>query len=166
MNPSDQVQPDTESTPLLHNATIANLPPTAPIVSHSRPGISACINYVHTHGLEQLDANLEPIFSHFSTNEAERLAYELIVLCVLYSPRHLRTYRGNNVWETWSNETRTTLERATVEERITVALRRFSSSQWTNEELEQCLWTPFPLEDSKSSRLIRGTFHSLQSLLS
>ena len=137
----------TETTPLILSRTdnsCPTLPPLAPTVDHIR-----------LHGLQSLD-EVPTIFSSRPTSVPAQVSFKMIVLLQLYLHAKVpRTTEGRDIWEQWSEERTSSLDAEDLERRCMTVWGEFLEVNRSRQEIEDCLWSAYPLEEGGSSS-VRG----------
>jgi hypothetical protein len=85
-----------------------------------------------------------------SASLAQQISFKIIVLSQLYilskaSPVGV----SMDVWEQWSRERRPPLDAEDLQRRIVSIWEGFLEVNRSTQEIEQCLWSPFALEEGK-----------------
>ncbi|KAI0053283.1 hypothetical protein FA95DRAFT_717743 [Auriscalpium vulgare] len=117
-----------------------------------RPHIAPTVNRVRIHGLQVTDDDAS--FLPTLETRAEEVAFKLIVYLQLYLLGKRSAYDGTDVWEQWSKEQSAVLDAHALERRIVSLWEEFLNISRSTHEIEECLWSSFPLEEGKS-RLVR-----------
>ncbi|KAI9455849.1 hypothetical protein F5148DRAFT_1324597 [Russula earlei] len=149
----DDEQP-TESTPLvLHRSTVRSrrsphlLPPLTPIVDR--------IRLYGTRTLDEDPTSLLLLSPTHATSLAQQVSIKVIVLSRLYIRAQAPPGSiGTDVWEQWSKERAPSLDAEDLQRRVVQVWEEFLRVSRSTEEIEECLWSSFALEEGKS-RTIR-----------
>jgi len=93
-----------------------------------------------------------------SASLAQQISFKIIVLSQLYilakaPPADVDA----DVWEQWARERRPSLDAEDLQRRIVGAWEEFLEVSRSTGEIEECLWSPFTLEEGKPLTL-RGRF--------
>jgi hypothetical protein len=138
------VQP-TETTPLVNTRA-----PVHSQFSASSPSISPLVNHIQLHGLQSLDED-PTLFLDPSISPVGQVSFKLLVLSQLYLLAKAPVGNtGNNIWEQWSKECTLSLDAEEFQRRAVHTWEEFLRVDRSTQEIEECLWTPFPLEQGKS----------------
>jgi hypothetical protein len=130
----------TETTPLVNNrATASPLPCLSPVINH-----------VRLHGLQSLDE--DPfLFLAPSASQAEQVSFKLLVLLqLLLLAKAPVASVGKDIWEQWSKERASLVDAQELQHRAVHIWEEFLHVSRSTQEIEECLWTSFPLEEGKS----------------
>lgn len=137
----------TETTPLILGRTdnsSPTLPPLAPVVDSIR-----------LHGPQLLD-EVPTIFSSRSIRVPAQVSFKMIVLLQLYlQAKAPRPTEGRDIWEQWSDERTSSLDAEDLERRCMIVWGEFLEVNRNRQEIEDCLWSAYPLEEGGSSS-VRG----------
>ncbi|THH21456.1 hypothetical protein EW146_g89 [Bondarzewia mesenterica] len=137
----------TESTVLLgdrHSIT--------PPVSDVRPYVLPIVNSIHSRGFQYLEE--EEALPSLPTI-TEETSFKLLVLLQLCLLCKRSKFVGNDVWESWSKEQDAVNNVWRLERRILNTWTEFIEPGRSSKEIEECLWSAFPLEEGNSC-LLRG----------
>ncbi|KAI0307846.1 hypothetical protein B0F90DRAFT_1621325 [Multifurca ochricompacta] len=145
-----------ESTPLILNRSTRTRPSLdyrTVSSSPSLPILTPVVNRVRQHGLQAVDdGDLFPS----ATTAVEQVSFKLIVLLQLYLLyRAPPSTFGQEVWEQWSKERASSLNSEDLERRAIHLWEEFLEVSRTTGEIEECLWSAYPLEEDKSLN-VRG----------
>lgn len=137
----------TETTPLILGQTdnsSPTLPPLAPVV-----------NRIRLHGLHLLDE--EPsLFLSPPASVPAQVSFKMIVLLQLYLLAKVpQPTVGRDIWEQWSKERTSSLDSEDLERRCIMVWEEFLRVSRSTQEIEDCLWSPYPLEEG-GSLSVRG----------
>ncbi|KAH9968924.1 hypothetical protein BC827DRAFT_1121794 [Russula dissimulans] len=143
----------TESTPLILRRSSVH----SQLSSHSLPPLTLAptVNHILIHGIETLDDE-EPtsiFLPAHSASLAQRTSFKMIVLSQLYILAKVPPVgAGADVWEQWSKlrERGPTLDAEDLQRRVVKVWEEFLDASRNTQEIEECLWTSFPLEEGKS----------------
>ncbi len=141
---NDDVRPttDSESTPLiLRRSTHTEHP------SRSLPLLTPVVNRIRLHGIQTVDED-PSLFVSQSSSLSWQIAFKIIVLSQLYilaktPSMGVRT----DVWEQWSGERAASLDAEDLQRRIVHVWEEFLEVSRSTQEIEECLWSPFILEE-------------------
>lgn len=131
----------TETTPLIRGPTdnsssSLTLPPLAPVV-----------NRVRLHGPQLLDE--DP--SLFPASVPAQVSFKMIVLLQLYLLAKVpQPTVGGDIWEQWSKECTSSLDSEDLERRCIMVWEEFLQVSRSTQEIEDCLWSAYPLEEGGS----------------
>ncbi|KAH9004404.1 hypothetical protein EDB86DRAFT_3210191 [Lactarius hatsudake] len=132
----------TETTPLILGRTdnsSPTLPPLAPVVDRIR-----------LHGLQLLDEDPSIFLSPPATVPAQ-VSFKLIVLLQLYLLAKVpQPTVGRDIWEQWSKERTSSLDSGDLERRCITVWEEFLRVSRSTQEIEDCLWSAYPLEEGGS----------------
>jgi hypothetical protein len=136
----------TETTPLILGRTedpSPTSPPLAPVV-----------NLVRLHGLQLLD---DPtLFSSRPASLSAQVSFKMIVLLQLYLQAKVpRPTEGRDIWEQWSKDRTSSLDAEDLERRCMIVWEEFLEVSRSTQEIEDCLWAGYPLEEGGSPS-VRG----------
>jgi len=155
---NDDARPATESTPL-----ILRRPPTVhtQLPSHSLPPLTPVVNRIRLHGIHTVDEDPSLFPQSHICSLSQQIAFKMIVLSQLYilaktPSMGVRT----DVWEQWSGERAASVNAEDLQERIIHIWEEFLEVGRSTQEIEECLWSPFPLEESRF-QTVRGMFLSV-----
>lgn len=155
----DDNERPTESTPLiLRRSTVpSQLSPTS-----SLPSLTPAVNHIQLHGIQTMDEDPSFFSPTHSASLARQISFKIIVLSRLYirlkaSPVGV----SMDVWEQWSRERRPPLDAEDLQRRIVSVWEGFLEASRSTQEIEECLWSPFALEEG-NPLTVRG--RSLVSL--
>ena len=152
---NDDERPATESTPLiLRRSTVHTQLP-----SHSLPPLTPVVNRIRRHGIQSVDEDTS-FFPAHSASLSQYIAFKMIVLSQLYilaktPSMGVRT----DVWEQWSGERAASLDAEDLQRRIISVWEGFLEFSRSTKEIEECLWSPFALEEDRF-HTVRGMFLS------
>ncbi|KAI0036691.1 hypothetical protein K488DRAFT_81933 [Vararia minispora EC-137] len=153
MAPQVGIDPPTETTHLLSRATTPSTAESSPSRFASlRPAISPAVSHLRTHGFRSFGENNGDSLD--TADDAERAAYDLIVLLQLYIQTTRLATDGQDIWDEWAAGLNREDERKQIQQLIGTIWDQFISTARSSEELEVCLWTAFPLEKG-GSRYVR-----------
>ena len=145
----------TESTPLIsrRSSTVHSQLSPSPL-----PSLTPAVNHIRLHGIQTVDDGPTPFSFAHSASLAQQTSFKIIVLSQLYilakaPPIGVDT----DVWEQWSRERRPSLDADDLQRRIVGVWEEFTEVSRSTQEIEECLWTPFALEEGKPLT-VRGTF--------
>ena len=150
---SDDERPVTESTPLLLRRSTVH----AQHPSHSLPPLTAVVNRIRLHGIHTVDED-PSLFPSHPVSLSQRIAFKIIVLsqlCILAKTPSMGV--RTDVWEQWSGERAASLDAEGLQRRIIHIWEEFLEVSRTTQEIEECLWSPFALEEDKF-HTVRGMF--------
>ncbi|KAI0274687.1 hypothetical protein BC834DRAFT_965186 [Gloeopeniophorella convolvens] len=141
----DDEQP-TEATPLILGRS------SHPLASgRSLPPLAPAVNRIRHHGLQTADEDPAFFFSS-SASLAEQVSFKMIVFLQLYLlTRTPAASEGKDVWEQWSKERASSLDAEDLERRVVHVWEEFLEVSRSTQEIEDCLWSSFPLEEGKSA---------------
>ncbi|KAH9025851.1 hypothetical protein EDB85DRAFT_2292086 [Lactarius pseudohatsudake] len=132
----------TETTPLILGQTdnsSPTLPPLAPVV-----------NRIRLHGLQLLDED-PSIFLSPPASVPAQVSFKLIVLLQLYLLAKVpQPTVGRDIWEQWSKERTSSLDSGDLERRCITVWEEFLRVSRSTQEIEDCLWSAYPLEEGGS----------------
>jgi hypothetical protein len=150
----------TETTPLVnHRATVQSQ-----LTPSSLPCLSPAINHVRLHGLQSLDEH-PSLFLAPSASQAGQVSFKLLVLLQLHLLAKAPVASvGKDIWEQWSKERASLVDAQELQHRAVHIWEVFLHVSRSTQEIEECLWTPFPLEEGKSPS-VRGMLRIGSSLL-
>jgi hypothetical protein len=139
------VQP-TETTPLVDNRETVQ----SQLSLSSLPSLSPLVNHIRLHGLQSLDQ--DPSLFHAPTASPPRqVSFKLLVLLRLYLLAKAPVGSvDKDVWEQWSKERASLLDAEELQTRATHIWEEFLRVSRSTQDIEECLWTPFPLEMGES----------------
>lgn len=142
----------TESTPLVTNrSTVQSQLPFS-----SQPPLAAVVNHIRLHGLQTLDQD-PSLFLAPSASLPGQVSFKLLVLLKLYIlSKTPASSAGTDIWEQWSKERASLLDSEELQRRAVHIWEEFLDVSRSTQEIEECLWTPFPVEKGKSLS-VRGT---------
>ena len=149
----DDDERPTESTPLiLRRSTVhSQLSPAS-----SLPPITPAVNHIRLHGIQAVDEDASLFSLAHSASLAQRISFKIIVLSQLYIISKAPPVDvGMDVWEQWSRERRPPLDAEDLQRRIVSVWEGFLEVSRNTQEIEECLWSPFALEDGKP-HTVRG----------
>jgi hypothetical protein len=150
---NDDERPATESTPLiLRRSTVHTQLP-----SHSLPPLTPVVNRIRLHGIQTVDED-PSLFPSHPASFPQQIAFKMIVLSLLYilaktPSMGVRT----DVWEQWSGERAASLDAEDLQRRIIRVWEEFLEVSRSTQEIEECLWSPFALEEDRF-HTVRGMF--------
>jgi hypothetical protein len=153
-NNDDDERPVTESTPLIlrRSSVHTQLP------SHSLPPLTPVVNRIRLHGIQTVDDEDPSVFLSHSASLSQQIAFKIIVLSQLYTlAKTPSTGVRTDVWEQWSGERAASLDAEDLQQRIIHVWEEFIEVGRSTQEIEECLWSPFALEEDKF-HTIRGIF--------
>ncbi|KAF8271347.1 hypothetical protein EI94DRAFT_1568566 [Lactarius quietus] len=137
----------TETTPLVLRRTDSS--------SHTLPPLTPVVNRIRLHGLQLLDEDLS-IFSSPSASVPAQVAFKMIVLLRLYLLAKVhQPSESRDIWEQWSKERTSSLDAEDLERRCMTVWEEFLRVSRSTQEIEDCLWSAYPLEEGGSSS-VRG----------
>lgn len=143
----DDDERPTESTPLIFRRSTVHsqLSPTS-----SLPSLTPAVNHIRLHGVQAVDEDPSLFSPAHSVSLAQQISFKIIVLSQLYilfkaSPVGV----GMDVWEQWSRERRPPLDAEDLQRRIISVWEGFLEVSRSTQEIEECLWSPFALEEGK-----------------
>lgn len=144
----------TESTPLiLRRSTVHTEYP-----SHTLPPLTPVVNRIRHHGIRTVDED-PSLFLSYSASHSQQIAFKIIVLSQLYIQAKAPSIGVHtDVWEQWSGERVASLDAEDLERRIVHVWEGFLEVSRSTQEIEECLWSPFALEEGKSLT-VRGMFN-------
>ena len=150
---NDDERPATESTPLILRRSTVH----AQRLSHSLPPLTPVVNRIRRHGIQSVDED-PSLFPSHSASLSQHTAFKMIVLSRLYilaktPSMGVRT----DVWEQWSGERAASLDAEDLQERIIHVWEEFLEFSRSTQEIEECLWSPFALEEDN--------FHAVRGML-
>ena len=153
-NNNDDERPATESSPLiLRRSTVHTQLP-----SHSLPPLNPVVNRIRRHGIQSVDEDPSLFPSRSASSLSQHTAFKMIVLSQLYIlAKTPSTGVRTDVWEQWSGERAASLDAEDLQRRIIHVWEEFLELGRSTREIEECLWSPFALEDDKF-RTVRGVF--------
>jgi hypothetical protein len=132
----------TETTPLIlgrDDNSSPTLPPLAPVV-----------NRLSHHGLQLLDEDSSIILSHPASVPAQ-VSFKMVVLLQLYLLAKVpQPTVGRDIWEQWSMERTSSLDSEDLERRCMMVWEEFLRVSRSTQEIEDCLWSAYPLEEGGS----------------
>ncbi|KAI0257514.1 hypothetical protein BJV78DRAFT_1116630 [Lactifluus subvellereus] len=136
----------TESTPLVTNRpTVQSQHP-----SSSLPPLTPVVNHIRLHGLQVLDQD-PSLFLAPSASLPGQVSFKLLVLLKLYLlAKTPASSIGTDIWEQWSKERASLLDVEELQRRAVHIWEEFLDVSRSTQEIEECLWTPFPVEKGKS----------------
>ena len=138
----------TETTPLILDRadnSSPTLPPLAPVVNHIR-----------LHGLQLLDDEDLNMLSSPSASVPAQVAFKMIVLLQLYLLAKVpQPTESKDIWEQWSKERTSSLDAEDLEHRCIMVWEEFLGVNRSTQEIEDCLWSAYPLEEGGSPS-VRG----------
>jgi hypothetical protein len=138
----------TETTPLVNNRAPVHSQISA--CSPPSPSLSPLVNHIQLHGLQSLDED-PTLFLAPSITPAGQVSFKLLVLLQLYLLTKAPVGNtGKNIWEQWSKERALSLDAEAFQQRAVHIWEEFLRVDRSTQEIEECLWTPFPLEQGKS----------------
>ena len=143
----------TESTPLIprHSTVHTQLP------SHSLPPLTPVVSRIRRHGIQSVDED-PSLFPSQSASLSQHVAFKMIVLSQLYVlAKAYSTGARTDVWEQWSGERAASLDAEDLQRRIIHVWEEFLEFNRSTQEIEECLWSPFALEENKF-HTVRGMF--------
>jgi hypothetical protein len=157
----DDDERPTETTPLIpHRPTVhSQLSP-----SSSLPSLTPAINHIRLHGIQIVDEDPSLFSLPHLASLAQQISFKIIVLSQLYILVKVPPTDVNDVWEQWARECRPALDAEDLQQRIVGAWEEFLEVSRSTGEIEECLWSPFILEEGKSLTL-RGRFLICDSTL-
>ena len=143
----------TESTPLiLRRSTVDTQYP-----SHTLPPLTPVVNRIRHHGIRTVDEDPSLFFS-YSASHSQQIAFKITVLSQLYIQAKAPSIGVHtDVWEQWSGEHVASLDAEDLERRIVDVWEEFLEVSRSTQEIEECLWSPFALEEGRSLT-VRGVF--------
>jgi hypothetical protein len=137
----------TEATPLIlgrADNSSSTLPPLAPVVNHIR-----------LHGLQSLDEDLSMFSSPLASVPAQ-VAFKMIALLQLYLlAKAPQPTESKDIWEQWSKERTSSLDAQDLEHRCIMVWEEFLGVSRSTQEIEDCLWSAYPIEEGGSPS-VRG----------
>lgn len=136
----------TESTPLI----LRHSPVHTQRLSPSLPPLTPVVSRIRRHGIRTVDED-PSLFPTYSASLPQQIAFKVIVLSQLYiwakAPSiGVRT----DVGEQWLRERMASLDAEDLQRRIVNVWEEFLEVGRSTEEIEECLWSPFTLEEGKS----------------
>ena len=149
---NDDERPATESTPLILRRSTVHTHP-----SHFLPLLTPVVNRIRLHGIRTVDED-PSLFPSHSASLSQQIAFKMIVLSQLYilakkPSMDVRT----GVWERWSGERAASIDAEDLQRRIIHVWEEFLEVGRSTQEIEECLWSPFALEQGKF-HTVRGMF--------
>jgi hypothetical protein len=82
---------------------------------------------------------------------AQQISFKIIVLSQLYVLAKAPSIGvGADLWEQWSRARAGSLDAEDLQRRIVGVWEEFLEVSRSTQEIEECLWFPFPLEEGKS----------------
>ena len=152
---NDDERPVTESTPLILRRSTVH----TQLLSHSlvQP-LTPVVNRIRLHGIQTMDEDPSSVFPSHSASLSQQIAFKMIVLSQLYilaktPSMGVRT----DVWERWSGERAASLDTEDLQRRVMHVWEEFLEVSRSTQEIEECLWTPFALDEDKF-HTVRGMF--------
>jgi hypothetical protein len=142
-----------ESSPLLvHPVTTSGARPPAPSDTVRRPAILPEVKRICANDFINIDVNSPEQLEH--SGDAERVAFELLVLSHLYILLVRQTHvQERDIWDRWAVQQHKEGTCTSIEERIQSVWDAFIRTVRTTAELDTFLWSPFPLEQSGRNSL-------------
>ncbi|KAI0004292.1 hypothetical protein BJV74DRAFT_810441 [Russula compacta] len=136
----------TESTPLIvGRSTIHPRPSTS-----SLPSLTPVVNRIRVHGIRTVDEDLFLFHAH-SASLAQQVSFKMVVFSQLYILAKAPPVNvGADVWEQWSRDRGPSLDAEDLQRRIIHVWEEFLEVSRNTQEIEECLWSPFALEEGKS----------------
>ena len=152
-NNDDERPVATESTPLiLRRSTVHTQPP-----SRSLPPLTSVVNRIRLHGIQTADEDPSLFPSRFASLP-QQIAFKMIVLSQLYTLAKTPSMGvRTDVWEQWSGERAASLDAEDLQRRIMHVWEEFLEVSRSTQEIEECLWSPFALEEDRF-HTVRGMF--------
>ena len=145
----------TESTPLILRHSTINTQ-SAQHRSPSLPPLTPFVNRIRHHGIRTVGE--EPFLISHPASLSQQVAFEIIVLSQVYIQAKAPSIGvRTDVWEQWSGERVASLDAENLQQRIVHAWEEFLKVNRSAQEIEECLWSPFALEEGKSPT-VRGMF--------
>lgn len=154
-NDDDDDERPTESTPLIRRrSTVHSEPsPASPL-----PLLTPTVDHIRLHGIREVDGDPSIFSFAHSASLAQQISFKIIVLSQLYILSKAPPIGvGMDVWEQWSRERRPPLDAEDLQRRIVRIWEGFLEVSRSTQEIEECLWSPFALEEGKSLT-VRGRF--------
>jgi len=150
---NDDERPATESTPLiLRRPTVHTQLP-----SRSLPPLTPVINRIRLHGIQTVDED-PSLFPSHSASLSQQIALKMIVLSRLYILAKTPSMGVHtDVWEQWSGERAASLDAEDLQRRIIQVWEEFLEVSRSTQEIEECLWSSFALEEDRF-HTVRGMF--------
>jgi hypothetical protein len=119
--------------------------------SASSPSLSPLVNHIQLHGLQSLDEDPTLFLAPSIISPAGQVSFKLLVLIQLYLLAKAPVDdTGKNIWEQWSKERALSFDAEEFQQRAVHTWEEFLHVDRSTQEIEECLWTPFPLEQGKS----------------
>lgn len=129
----------TETTPLIFNR--------ADTSSATPPSLASVVNRIRHHGLQLLDED-PSIFLSPPASVIAPVSFKMIVLLQLYLRAKVpQPAVGRDIWEQWSTERTSSLDSEDLERRCMIAWEEFIRVSRSTQEIEDCLWSAYPLEE-------------------
>ncbi|KAA1468652.1 hypothetical protein DENSPDRAFT_771304 [Dentipellis sp. KUC8613] len=141
-------EPPTETTSLLDHRHHAISPvPEARAPLGRRPPITPSVNRIRAQGVQAIssDGSLLPALH----TTVEEVAFKLIVFLQTYIVSKNAKYARRDVWERWSKEQDALHDAKELEDHIVQTWSDFIESDRRAEELEECLWCEFPVDQGQ-----------------
>jgi hypothetical protein len=153
-NNNDDERPATESTPLiLRRSTVHTR-----LHSHSLPPLTPVVNRIRLHGIRTMDEDPSLFPPSHSVSLSQQIAFKMIVLSQLYILANTPSMGvRTDVWEQWSGERAASLDAEDLQRRIIHVWEEFLEVSRSTQDIEDCLWSLFPLEGDKF-HTVRGMF--------
>ncbi|TFY56405.1 hypothetical protein EVG20_g8934 [Dentipellis fragilis] len=138
----------TETTSLLDHRHHALSPvPEARAPLNRRPPITPSVNRIRAQGVQAIstDGSLLPALH----TTVEEVAFKLIVFLQTYIMSKNAKYARRDVWERWSKEQDALHDIQELEDYIVQTWSDFIESDRRAEEVEECLWCEFPVDQGQ-----------------
>ena len=149
---NDDERPATESTPLILRRSTVHTHP-----SHSLPPLTPVVNRIRLHGIRTMDED-PSLFPSHSASLSRQIAFKMIVLSQLYILAKKPSIGvRTDIWEQWSGERAASIDAEDLQRRIIRVWEEFLEVGRSTQEIEECLWSPFALEQGKFHP-VRGMF--------
>ena len=141
----------TESTPLILRRSTVDSQSTQDL-SLSLPPLTPFVNRIRHHGIRTVaEGRQESFLISHPASLSQQVAFEIIVLSQLYIQAKAPSIGvRTDVWEQWSGERVASLDAENLQRRIVHVWEEFLKVSRSAQEIEECLWSPFALEEGKS----------------
>lgn len=142
----------TESTPLIVGCSTMDPQPS----TSSLPSLTPVVNRIRLHGIRTVDEDLS-LFPAHPASLAQQISFKMIVFSRLYILANAPVNVDADVWEQWSRSRAPSLDAEDLQRRLIHVWEEFLEVSRNTQEIEECLWSPFALEEGRS-QTVRGTF--------
>ena len=146
-NRQDGEQPTERTALLSERRTVSPSQSDYPLI------VLPIVNLIRSQGLHILDEHYA-VFPTLPTI-VEQTSFQLVVLLQLYVLSQKANVASRDVWDRWSRERDAVNDASQIERRIDNTWTTFIEPGRSSQEIEDCLWSCFLVEDGKT-HTVRG----------